>query len=82
MGKKTTMRAPSLTIIPGAALALCVLGLASAQAADKPFTDAVAYCQAAGNADAPDARYAGPAVPDWMVGRALQQGRDHGAEEG
>jgi len=36
-------------------------------AADKPFTDAVAYCQAVGAANAPDARYTGPAVPDWMV---------------
>ena len=62
------MRAPSLTTVIPAALALVVAGLASAQAADKPFTDAVAYCRAAGNADAPDARYAGPAVPEWMVG--------------
>ena len=62
------MRATSLTITPGAALALFVLGLASGWAADKPFTDAVAYCQAVSTVDAPDARYAGPAVPDWMVG--------------
>ena len=57
------MRATSLTIIPGAALALCVLGFASAKAADKPFTDAVAYCQAVSTVDAPDARYTGPADP-------------------
>ncbi len=38
-----------------------------AQAADAPFTDAVAYCQAVANVDAPDARYTGPAVPEWMV---------------
>jgi len=62
------MRATSLTITPGAALALFVLGLASGWAADKPFTDAVAFCQAVSTVDAPDARYAGPAVPDWMVG--------------
>jgi hypothetical protein len=36
-------------------------------AAEAPFTDAIAYCQAVGTADAPDARYSGPAVPDWMV---------------
>jgi hypothetical protein len=41
--------------------------LEPAQAADKPFTDATAYCQAVGDADAPDARYTGPAVADWMV---------------
>jgi hypothetical protein len=62
------MRATSLTIIPGAALALFVLGFASAGAADKPFSDAVAYCQAVSTVDAPGARYTGPAVPDWMVG--------------
>jgi hypothetical protein len=61
------MRATSLTTALGAALALCVLGLVSGKAADKPFTDAVAYCQAVGTVDAPDARYTGPAVPDWMV---------------
>ena len=62
------MRAPSLISALLAALALFVLGLAPAQAADKPFTDALAYCQAVGNIDAPDARYTGAAVPDWMVG--------------
>jgi hypothetical protein len=40
---------------------------APAHAADQPFTDAVAYCQTVDNVDAPDARYTGPAVPDWMV---------------
>jgi hypothetical protein len=52
--------------------AILIVGLLAAlaapvHAADKPFTDAASYCQATGNADAPDARYAGPAVPDWMV---------------
>ena len=42
--------------------AILIVGLlasfaAPAHAADKPFTDVAAYCQAAGNADAPDARY-------------------------
>jgi hypothetical protein len=36
------MRAPSLTTLLGAALALFMLGLVSRKAADKPFTDAVA----------------------------------------
>jgi hypothetical protein len=58
--------------------AILIVGLlasfaAPAQAADKPFTEAAAYCQAAGNADAPDARYAGPAVPDWMIGALYTQ---------
>ena len=35
--------------------------------ADTQFTDAVAYCAAVGNIDAPDARYTGAKVPDWMV---------------
>jgi hypothetical protein len=39
----------------------------AAQATDAPFTDPVAYCKAAEDVDAPDARYTGPAVPGWMV---------------
>lgn len=61
------MRVPSPISTLCAALASVLLGVISAHAADKPFTDAAAFCQAAGNADAPDARYTGPAVPDWMV---------------
>jgi len=38
-----------------------------ALAANAPFTDPVAYCMAVGNVDAPDAKYTGPRVPDWMV---------------
>jgi hypothetical protein len=30
-------------------------------------TDAVAYCKAAGNIDAPDKASTGPAVPGWMI---------------
>jgi hypothetical protein len=33
----------------------------------KTFMDPVEYCKAKGTLDAPDATYAGPAVPDWMV---------------
>jgi hypothetical protein len=51
----------------GAALGSIYLGVTIAHAADKPFTDALAYCHAVGNADAPDARYTGAPVPDWMV---------------
>jgi hypothetical protein len=50
--------------LSGMAIVFCA---ASAAGADAPFSDAVAYCQAAGNTDAPDARYTGPKVPDWMI---------------
>jgi hypothetical protein len=36
------------------------------------FTDPVAYCQAIGNIDAPDARFTGPKVPE-MVAAGLQK---------
>jgi hypothetical protein len=54
-------------LLGAVALGWFALGASPASAADKPFTDAAAYCQAVGNEDAPDARYTGPAVPDWMV---------------
>ncbi len=62
------MKAPILFSVL-AAFALFSPCLAPAQAADAtaPFADAVAYCQGVGSADAPDAGYTGPAVPDWMV---------------
>ena len=37
------------------------------RAADAASTEAVAYCKAAGNIDAPDKAYTGPAVPGWMI---------------
>jgi hypothetical protein len=46
---------------------------AAAAGADAPFSDAVAYCQAVVNADAPDARYTGPKVPDWMTAALYTQ---------
>jgi hypothetical protein len=48
-------------------LAAELLLLAPAHAADTSFADAAPYCQAIGNADAPNASYTGPKVPDWMV---------------
>jgi hypothetical protein len=50
-------------------LALLGCAGASAHAADAPasFNDPVPYCQAVGAIDAPDAKYKGPAVPDWTV---------------
>src|SRR5688572_14500239 len=56
-----------ILILWGSLLSVSPLGW-PAYAADKPFTDAASYCQAVGTADAPDARYTGPAVPDWMIG--------------
>ena len=32
------------------------------------MADPVGYCRAVGTIDAPDQRYLGPAVPDWMAG--------------
>ena len=53
---------------------LTSLSLSSAHAEAKPasaspsaFTDPVLYCQAVTTIDAPDPKYKGPAVPDWMV---------------
>jgi hypothetical protein len=42
----------------------------AARAADMGWKDPATYCQAVGTIDAPDARYIGPAVPDWIA-RAL-----------
>jgi hypothetical protein len=41
--------------------------------AGAPFADASAYCAAVGNIDAPDARYTGPEVPDWMISALYTQ---------
>jgi len=45
------------------------LALEAADAADTTgaFNDPMSYCKAVGAIDAPDAKYKGPAVPDWMV---------------
>ncbi|MGH6891341.1 MAG: hypothetical protein ACREEP_03680 [Dongiaceae bacterium] len=61
------MRIPILIFGLLAALSPSLHGFLPALAADAPFADPVAYCQGVGNVDAPDARYTGPAVPDWMV---------------
>jgi hypothetical protein len=61
------MRAPILNSALPAALVLFALAPAPAHSADTSLADPASYCQAAGNVDLPDARYTGPAVPDWMV---------------
>jgi len=35
--------------------------------AQKTYSDPVAYCKTVGTIDKPDARYAGPKLPDWMA---------------
>src|SRR6476619_5508935 len=53
------------------ALLAAFLTLSAAKAATPGgFDDPVACCQAVGTIDAPDAKYKGPAVPDWMVKKA------------
>ena len=51
-------------------LAVALLTLSAARAETGALNDPVAYCQAVGTIDAPDAKYKGPAVPDWMVAKA------------
>ena len=45
-------------------------------AAEQRFDDPFAYCAAVGTIDAPDARYAGPAMPD-AIARRPQDGPGH-----
>ena len=51
-------------------LLAALLTLSAAKAETGALNDPVAYCQAVGTIDAPDAKYKGPAVPDWMVAKA------------
>lgn len=68
------MSVPSVVSLQAMRIPFLLLGLLAAlslpepvRSADAPFVDPAAYCEAVGAADAPDARYTGPAVPDWMV---------------
>ena len=54
---------------PALLVAAC-LAAGAARAADAGWKDPAAYCKAVGTIDAPDARYIGAAVPDWIA-RAL-----------
>jgi hypothetical protein len=62
------------------ALLAAVLTLSGAKAETGALNDPVAYCKATGTIDAPDAKYKGSAVPDWMVAKAYPPERDQGAE--
>jgi hypothetical protein len=55
-----------MLVLAGSLLTVLALGWCplAAQAAD---AEAPAYCKAVGNIDAPDAKYSGPKIPDWMV---------------
>ena len=59
----------SLQFVLVLAAALLTLPAAKAETA-AVLNDPVAYCQAVGTVDAPDAKYKGPAVPDWLVQKA------------
>lgn len=59
----------SLEFVLAALAALLTVSTAKTETA-ATLNDPVAYCQAAGTIDAPDAKYKGPAVPDWMVKKA------------
>lgn len=56
------MRAALLIVALAGAIA------AAACTAEQRFDDPFAYCAAVGTIDAPDARYAGPAMPDSIAG--------------
>jgi hypothetical protein len=48
---------------------MAALPLGRAEAADA-LKDPIVYCKSVGTIDAPDAKYVGPVVPDWMVTKA------------
>lgn len=52
------------------ALLAALLTLSAAKAETGTPNDPVTYCKAVSTIDAPDAKYRGPAVPDWMVAKA------------
>ena len=60
----------------GLAVAVSILvGLAGPARAAPAYDDPAAYCAAVRTIDKPDARYRGPAIPDWMA-RALKKAED------
>lgn len=61
-----------MTRLPAALALLAGIAALHPAQAGRRYHSAVAYCRAVGTIDAPDARYAGPAVPPWL-GRALMR---------
>ena len=51
-------------------LLAALLTLPAAKAETGALNDSVSYCQATGTIDAPDKKYKGAAVTDWMVAKA------------
>jgi hypothetical protein len=49
-------------------VAVVVAGVPCSHASPRVFTDPAPYCASIGAIDRPDARYAGPALPDWLAG--------------
>ena len=47
--------------------AVVVVASVAVPARSQSFTSPVRYCQAVGTIDKPDARYAGPKLPQWMA---------------
>ncbi|HTY69116.1 MAG TPA: hypothetical protein VMH36_20855 [Alphaproteobacteria bacterium] len=56
-------------------VAIALAGLAGPASAAAAYDDPAPYCAAVRTIDKPDARYRGPAVPDWMA-RALKKAED------
>ncbi|HEX2449479.1 MAG TPA: hypothetical protein VHK26_15080 [Methyloceanibacter sp.] len=54
-------------LILAGGLAVLLIWTCPPGAAEASFNDVTAYCKAVGDVDAPDAKYPGPKVPDWMV---------------
>ena len=79
----TSKEEPMRMLILVAAMLMAFGCLASsARRRMRASTEAVAYCKAAGNIDAPDKAYTGPAVPGWMIPALLHAARDQGADGG
>lgn len=63
-------RTPTPVIIVMLSCCFALLGGCGSRSSDKraaSFDDPVPYCDAVGTIDRPDARYRGPAVPDWLA---------------
>ncbi len=66
--RMAAVRSLALALLASALLAFWHAAPARAvQMADQTWSNPVRYCRAVGTIDAPDARYTGPAVPEWMT---------------
>lgn len=46
---------------------MLLMAMAAPALGQKTYSDPVPYCKAVGRIDKPDARYAGPKLPEWMA---------------